>query len=106
MVNMDGNISEMDAPNVSVFEMKKEQHLSSINQFETKIQQGQERLQPSLADAEARCPRDKILIAETDTSETISQEYERTQQAVQEAEKDHWQINTRDSRRAFVKQRE
>ena len=86
MVNMDGNISEMDAQ-MSQYEMKKEQHLSSINQFETKIQQGQERLQPLLADAEARCPRDKILIAETDTSETISQEYERTQQAVQEAEK-------------------
>lgn len=86
MVNMDGNINEMDAQ-MSQYEMKKEQHLSSIKQFETKIQQGQERLQPLLADAEARCPRDKILIAETDTSETISQEYERTQQAVQEAEK-------------------
>lgn len=86
MVNMDGSINEMDAQ-LSQYEMKREQHLSTIKQFETKIQQGQERLRPLLADAEARCSRDKVLIAETDTSETISQEYERTQQAVQEAEK-------------------
>lgn len=86
MIDMDGTISELQAQQ-SHLEKKKAQHLTSIKQLEQKVEHGKERLEPLRADAEARCARDKIIIAESDTSESISQEYERAQQAVHEAEK-------------------
>lgn len=86
MLQLDGNISEMEAQ-MSQHEMKKELLKTSIEQLEAKMELGKERLKPLLADAESRCSRNLVTIEETDTSESISKEYERTQQAVQEAEK-------------------
>lgn len=54
---------------------------------QTKISQGNERLTPLISDAESKCPRNQINIANEDTNESISAEYEKAQEAVKEAEK-------------------
>lgn len=69
------------------YEMRKDKRLEIVKMCEEKIMKGNEKLASLIQEAETKCPRGQVVISESDTSESITTEYENAQLAVKEAEK-------------------
>lgn len=69
------------------YEVTRGKRVEISNESERKIKQGEEKLASLVSEAESKCPRNDVILRDDDTSESITAEYEHTQEAIAEAEK-------------------
>lgn len=79
---MDSLRAEIDASKI-----KKEQLIEMLTSIEAKLLEDEAKRDELLKEAQARCTREEANILETDTTETITNEYANIQQAIEEAER-------------------
>lgn len=80
--SMDNLNAEIDA-NI----IKKEQLIEMLTSIEAKLLEDEAKRDELFTEAQSRCTRDEANILETDTTESITNEYANIQQAIEEAER-------------------